>query len=166
MSTIAKTLIDTQKYNNRLSTLGYTIGMEKVVRVGVGVFVFREGKFSIHKRKGAHGSDTWSLPGGHLELHESFEDTARREVMEETGMTIKNLRFGAVTNDIFADEDKHYITVWMLSDWDSGEPYITEPDKCDEQRWVTFDDLPEPLFLPWEQLFASEFIDSIKRAAQ
>ncbi|MET1033236.1 MAG: NUDIX domain-containing protein [Candidatus Saccharimonadales bacterium] len=136
---------------------------QNTVRVGIGVFVFRDGAFLMQQRQGAHGAGTWSVPGGHLEFGESFEDTARREVMEETGLTIKNVRFGAVTNDNFTSEGKHYVTVWMLSDWESGTESITEPDKCLKQAWHTFDSLPAPLFLPWNQLLGSEFIEKIKR---
>lgn len=136
---------------------------DSIVRVGVGVFVCKDGKFLMQQRHGAHGAGTWSVPGGHLEFGESFEDTARREVLEETGVRIKNIRFGAVTNDRFTSENKHYITVWMLSDWAEGEARITEPDKCLAQAWHTFDDLPKPLFLPWNQLLSSDFIAAIKQ---
>lgn len=136
---------------------------QNTVRVGIGVFVFKDGKFLTQQRHGAHGAGSWSVPGGHLEFGESFEDTARREVKEETGLDIKNIRFGAVTNDHFSDEDKHYVTVWMLSDWQAGTESIMEPDKCLKQEWHTFDDLPSPLFLPWKQLLASEFIEKIKK---
>lgn len=134
------------------------------VRVGIGVFVFKDGKFLMQQRKGSHGAGSWSVPGGHLEFGESFEDTARREVKEETNLEIKNVRFGAVTNDYFEDEGKHYVTVWMLSDWVEEEERITEPDKCIAQAWHTFDDLPSPLFLPWNQLLSSEFIDDIRES--
>jgi 8-oxo-dGTP diphosphatase len=136
--------------------------MDKQVRVGVGVFIFKDSKFLIQQRKGAHGSGSWALPGGHLEFGESFEETARREVKEETDLEIKNVRFGAVTNDQFKDEDKHYVTIWMLSEWASGSEKILEPDKCTEQTWVDFDSLPSPLFLTWNQLLQSEFLESIK----
>ncbi|MBU6491044.1 NUDIX domain-containing protein, partial [Patescibacteria group bacterium] len=85
-----------------------------------------------------------------------------REVLEETGMHIKNIRFGAVTNDFFKEEGKHYVTVWMLSEYDSGEVTLKEPDKFVEQAWFDFDTLPSPLFLPWQQLLESPFIASIK----
>jgi 8-oxo-dGTP diphosphatase len=133
------------------------------VRVGIGVFVFKDGKFLLQKRQGSHGEGTWSLPGGHLEFGESFEDTARREVKEESNLAIINVRFGAVTNDHFVDENKHYVTIWMLSDWHSGELQNMEPQKCTAQSWHTFDDLPSPLLLTWNQLFDSEFIDDIKK---
>ena len=32
----------------------------------------------------------WVLPGGHVELNESLEDSVRREVLEETGIRINN----------------------------------------------------------------------------
>lgn len=134
----------------------------KVARVGIGVFVFKDGKFLMGQRRGAHGAGHWSIPGGHLEFGETFEETATREVLEETGVNITNVRFGAVTNDHFKEEDKHYVTVWMLSDWKSGKERITEPDKFVEMRWRDFDTLPEPLFLPWKQLLYSQFIDAMK----
>ena len=136
--------------------------MDKVARIGIGVFIFKDGKFLMGRRRNAHGDGTWSIPGGHLEFGETFEDTAKREVLEETGLAIKNVRFGAVTNDYFRDEDKHYVTIWMLSNWESGKEQITEPDKFIEMQWRDFDTLPEPLFLPWQQLLSSQFIDGMK----
>jgi len=132
------------------------------VRVGVAVFVIKDGKFLMLQRKGSHGEGTWSLPGGHLEFGESFEGAAKREIKEETDLIIKNVRFGAVTNDHFAEENKHYATVWMLSEWESGEVKNMEPQKCTAQEWYTFDTLPEPLFLTWNQLLQSEFLKTIK----
>jgi 8-oxo-dGTP diphosphatase len=136
------------------------------VRVGIGVFVFKDGKFLIQRRKGSHGTGTWSIPGGHLEFNESFEETAQREVYEETGIKIKNIRFGAVTNDILANENKHYVSVWLVSDYESGKERIMEPAKCDGLEWCTLDTLPEPLAPWWNQLFASEFFEKIKQEAE
>ena len=123
-----------------------------VPRVGVGVFVWKDGKFLMGQRIGKHGQGSWSVPGGWLEHRESFEDCAKREIAEETGMEITNVRFMALTNNIFEDEDVHSLTVWLESDWVSGEPTILEPDKFIKQDWHTFKDLPEPLFMPWVPL--------------
>jgi len=136
------------------------------VRVGVGIFVIKKGKFVMGKRKGSHGEGSWSVPGGHLEFGEDFEDTARREVKEETNLDIKNIKFGALTNDCFKEENKHYITIWMISEYDSGKLKIMEPDKYVEQDWFTFDNLPKPLFLPWNQLLKSEYIEAIRRLSK
>ncbi|MBS1987749.1 NUDIX domain-containing protein [Candidatus Dependentiae bacterium] len=132
-------------------------------RVGIGVFVFKEGQFLMGVRKNTHGSDHWSIPGGHLEFGETFEQTAQREVFEETGLMIKNIRFGAVTNDFFVEQSKHYVSVWLLSDWMSGSPEVREPDKYTNFIWCNFENLPSPLFYPWKQLKESPFIKTIKK---
>jgi 8-oxo-dGTP diphosphatase len=131
------------------------------VRVGITVFVIRNGSFILLRRKGSHGQGTWSLPGGHLECGESCVDAARREVMEETNLKIKNVRFSAVTNDIFTEENKHYVTVWMQSEWASGNAENMEPEKCTAQSWHTFDTLPQPLFHTWNQLLDSSFLPNM-----
>ncbi len=135
---------------------------QPTVRVGVGVFICRNGKFLMGQRHNAHGEGSWSIPGGHMEFGESFEETAKREVREETGLEIINIRFAAVTNDFFPSEQKHYVTVWVISDCPDGRERITEPDKLTHFSWRTLDNLPAPLFLPWQQLLESPFISSIR----
>lgn len=46
---------------------------KKIPRVGIGVFIFKNNKFLMGCRKGAHGEGTWSIPGGHLEFGESMD---------------------------------------------------------------------------------------------
>ncbi|MBN2880871.1 NUDIX domain-containing protein [Candidatus Woesearchaeota archaeon] len=115
-------------------------------RVGVGVAIFKDGKILLGLRKGSHGSETWSLPGGHLEMGEEFFDCAKRETTEETRISIKNLSVFCVNNDIFSPE-KHYITICVKAEYDSGELRVMEPDKCYEWKWFDLDKLPSPLFL-------------------
>jgi 8-oxo-dGTP diphosphatase len=122
--------------------------MSDYPKVGVGVFVWKNGKFLMGQRLGSHGANTWSVPGGHLEYGESWEQCAKREVLEETGMLVENGRFIAATNDLFPKDGKHYVTIWVECDWLSGEPEITEPDKWINQEWQNFLTLPSPLFEP------------------
>jgi 8-oxo-dGTP diphosphatase len=126
-------------------------------KVGVGVIVLKDGRVVMQKRRNKHGHGTWSFPGGHLEAGESFEDCARREVMEEIGIDIANLRRGPSTNDIFTEEDKHYITVFMIADYAGGDIRVMEPDVTEEWRLVEWDEMPEPLFLPVANLKETEF---------
>ena len=56
--------------------------------VGVGAVVVRDGKALIVKRAHEPRKGEWSLPGGLLELGESLQDAARREIKEETGLDI------------------------------------------------------------------------------
>ncbi len=116
--------------------------------IGVGVIIRRGNKVLLGKRKGAHGAGTWSFPGGKLDLWETPEECAMREVEEETGLKIKNLKNSIYTNDMFKEEGKHFITLFVIADYDSGEPEIKEPNKCESWDWFEWDKLPQPLFLP------------------
>ena len=121
-------------------------------KVGIGILISREGKILMGKRKGAHGAGSWSPPGGNLDFGEKVEGAAAREVLEEAGLKIKNIKFLTYTNDIFRLEDKHYITLWMTGEYISGEAKIMEPDKCDAWEWFSINNLPSPLFIPLRNL--------------
>ncbi|KAJ6010627.1 hypothetical protein N7451_002039, partial [Penicillium sp. IBT 35674x] len=127
-----------------ISATQHTVDKIMNPRVGVAVFVVnQEGKFVIGKRKGSHGAGTWALPGGHLEFGESFEDCAKRELVEETGLDIIDLEFLTATNDIMKAEEKHYITIFMkgvISDV-SPQLQLLEPEKCEGWEWISWDDL-------------------------
>lgn len=121
-------------------------------KVGVCVLIVKNSKFLMGKRKGSHGEGTWAPPGGHLEFGESIEDCARREVMEETGLKIKNIRKVTFTNDILLKENKHYVTCTVIAEYDSGELAIKEPHKCERWEWFSVSDFPEPMFIPVQNL--------------
>lgn len=125
---------------------GYS--MTSQVRVGAAVFIGKDGRFVMLRRRGDHGGGTWGLPGGHLEFGESWEECVRRETLEETGLEIANVRFVAATNDIFKDTGKHYVTIFMRADYADGEATIMEPEKCDALDWFTYESMPENVFLP------------------
>ncbi len=118
-------------------------------KIGIGVVVIRDGKILIGERISSHGSGTFMIPGGHLEFGESFEETAMREVEEETGL--KNLKIKGVIsigNDIAYD--KHYVSIGILAESlkEDGEPYPAEPEKSKNWKWYDPKELPENLFLP------------------
>jgi len=122
-------------------------------KVGLGVIIKKDGKVLLGKRKGSHGEGSWSFPGGHLEFGETLEMCARREVSEEVGIKIKNIKNAAFTNDIFKKEQKHYITVFVTADYSAGKIKIMEPDRCDEWKWFKWNALPKLLFIPVRNLF-------------
>ena len=126
--------------------------------VGVAVIVIKDGKVLLGKRKNAHGAGTWQFPGGHLEFGESIEQCARREVMEETRLKLRRIRMGPYTNDVFEAEGTHYITLYVLANYDSGDLTLNEPHKCERWEWVAW---PPPadkvLFLPIRNLLKQSF---------
>jgi 8-oxo-dGTP diphosphatase len=128
-----------------------------VPKVGVGVIVIKDGKVLLGKRKNAHGEGSWSFAGGHLDFGESIEECAVREVLEETGLKIKNIRMGPFTNDVFKQENKHYITLFVIADYESGTVKVMEPDKCERWEWFEWNNLPKSLFLPIENLLKQNY---------
>ena len=126
-------------------------------RIGVAVIIMRGERVLVGKRIRSHGSETWQFPGGHLEFKETVEACTKREVYEETGLVIENIRFGPYTNDIFEQDRKHYVTLFVLADCGNGEPEVREPEKCEKWEWRDWDDLPEPRFLPMANLLQSGF---------
>lgn len=107
--------------------------------------VFKGGKVLLGRRKNTHGAGEFAWPGGHMEFGESFAECAKREVREETGMEIQNVRFVRLMN-LKAYAGKHYVDVGLAADWFSGEPRVCEPDRCEGWAWYDPDHLPIPLF--------------------
>ena len=125
--------------------------------VGVAVIIRKNRKVLLGKRRNAHGEGTWQFPGGHLEYFESIENCAKREVWEETGLKIKNLKCATFTNDIFEKEKKHYITLFITADYEAGRVRVMEPHKCQIWKWYKWPELTDPLFLPIINLLKQQF---------
>ena len=116
-------------------------------KVGVGLLIVKGNKILLGKRLGSHGANEYGGTGGHLELLESIEDCALRELAEEAGedIKVKNLRFLCLAN-LLKYKPKHYIDIGMVAEWVSGAPIVVEPDKREAWEWYDIDNLPTPLF--------------------
>ncbi len=114
------------------------------VGIGVGVVVLR-GDSVLLVRRLHHGCGSWATPGGYLERGESFEACARREVREETGLTLTDARPIAVTNDIHPD-GKHNVTVWLTGGAE-GVARLAAPTEIDRVAWFDRRRLPANLYL-------------------
>lgn len=127
--------------------------MEERPKIGVGVMITRtqpdeRTQILLGKRCGSHGQGEWAGPGGHLEMGESIEECARREVMEETGLRLGQVRFLRVMN-LLSYSPKHYVDIGMHAELEdpSQEPKTLEPNKCEGWHWFDVDRLPgEPIF--------------------
>lgn len=116
--------------------------------VGIGVIIKNDkNEVLVGKRKGDH-APYYSIPGGHLELGETFEEAAIKEVAEESGLIITDLSVIGISNNLqtYQKEGKHYISINLLAGRFEGLPRVLEPQKCESWQWVDPYNLPQPHF--------------------
>ena len=110
--------------------------------------VWKDDLLLLGKRVNPDGEGVWQFPGGHLEVGESVSSCAKREVEEEAGIEINELKHLGYTNDVFTVSGRHYVTLFVSAKYSGGDLTVMEPDKCECWHWFKSDELPEPLFMP------------------
>jgi ADP-ribose pyrophosphatase len=112
-------------------------------RVAVGAVVFKEDKVLLVLRGKPPAEKQWSIPGGCVELGETLQKAAEREVAEETGIVIKAEKPVYTFDVIERDENDHirfhYVIVDLAADYVSGEPRAG--DDAVDVSWVSSEDL-------------------------
>lgn len=133
-------------------------------KVGIGVLIIKNNKLLLGNRLRSHGTHTWGPPGGHLEFGETFEQCAIREIKEEINLDIPPPVFVAVTNDIFVEEQKHYVSIFLKVDFPEGQVIQNlEPEKISSWEWFDIDALPDNLFLSVKNLIKEKGLDFLKK---
>lgn len=83
--------------------------------------------------------DIWMAPGGHREFNEGLFACARREVLEETGLQIKNIQIKATGNAYVKDIDQEFFFHMLVADYAGGELKTNEQDGTFE--WLTKEEI-------------------------
>jgi len=124
------------------------LGQDPLIMAGAGVILINEKNEILLGRRADNGY--WDYPAGSMELGESFEECARRETLEETGLTCGKLDFlmslsGEDTYYMYPNGDKIYYAglVYICFDFE-GEMKVQE-EEVTEQRFFPLDDLPDNL---------------------
>jgi len=109
----------------------------------VGAVVFKEDKVLLVLRGKPPAEKQWSIPGGCVELGETLQEAAEREITEETGIVIQAKKPIYTFDVIEHDEDGHirfhYVIVDLAADYASGE--LRAGDDAVDVSWVSRKDL-------------------------
>jgi ADP-ribose pyrophosphatase len=114
-------------------------------RVAVGAVVFNNKRVLLVRRGQPPSEDLWAIPGGSVEIGETLQEAAEREILEETGITIRAgepvYTFDAIERDGTGKIRFHYVIIDLGADYVKGDP--TAGDDALEARWVTAQEIDE-----------------------
>ena len=117
-------------------------------RVAVGAVILHQDKVLLVLRGQAPAKGLWAIPGGSVELGETLQTAAEREVMEETGLTVQAGKvihtFDAIQRDESGRVKYHYVIIDLLAEaLDPTQP-LKPFDDVQDARWFTLPDVEEP----------------------
>lgn len=106
--------------------------------VGIGAVILRPGAALLVRRGRPPGVGRWSLPGGAQAVGETAEAAARRELLEETGLTVGPMLLAGMADSIHQDPDGrirfHYTILDYAARWTGGVPAAGD-DVTDARFW-------------------------------
>ena len=122
-----------------------TLGSRPIIMAGAGVILLNEKNEILLQKRSDNGC--WDYPAGSMELGESFEECARREVLEETGLICGKLEFfmdlsGKASFYEYLNGDQTYAAVIIYVCRDFLGELKEQDDEVITQRFFSLDELP------------------------
>ena len=112
-------------------------------RLAVGAIVFKDGRVLLVRRGQPPAEGEWAIPGGSVEIGETLQQAAQRELLEETGIVIQAgepcFIFDVIQTDTDGRVRFHYVIIDLLADYVEGYPRAGG-DAADA-RWVSAEEL-------------------------
>lgn len=139
-----------------IKNLRSMVGHEKVIMVIAGAFVFDSDNRLLLQQRSDSGE--WGLPGGFMEMEESVQDTARREVFEETGLQLKELELfgiysGPKYDKTFKNGDQVAMVQILFTCRNFEGQVVEQNEESLNNKFFSLKDLPENLFSDHQDFF-------------
>ena len=114
-------------------------------QLAVGAIVFRQDAVLLVQRNQPPKQGEWAIPGGKVNLGETLQHAAEREVLEETGIQIRAFEpvyaFDLIETDEQGELRWHYVIVDPIAEYVAGEPLAASDAR--QARWVTRSDMEQ-----------------------
>ncbi|TQS70659.1 NUDIX hydrolase [Ornithinibacillus gellani] len=123
------------------------VGKRPIILVGSAVILLdQEDRILLQQRR--HPKGKWGLPGGLMELGESTEEVAKREVLEETGLHIDNLHLlnvysGSDQFTIAENGDQFYVVTTVYYTVDYAGQIVADPEESLQLEYFRPNELPD-----------------------
>jgi len=106
--------------------------------LAVSAAVIRDGRVLVVRRARAPARDLFTLPGGAVEAGETLAQAVRREIEEETALTIEPIGLAGyrevITRDTAQRVERHFVILAFAARWLAGEPRLNA--ELVEARWI------------------------------
>ena len=133
--------------------------------LAVSAAIFRDGRVLVVCRAQPPLAETWTLPGGRVELGETLIEAVTREIIEETTLTIRVKGLAGyrevILDQAVAGRGRHFVILPFAAEWVSGEVHLNE--ELGDFRWCQLPEIADLTITPGlleilqqaEQLLAS-----------
>lgn len=115
--------------------------MQRTPLLGALAVVLQDNHVLLVQRGKQPDAGLWGFPGGHVEWGETALEAARRELLEETGVSATPLHYLTNFDLLRRDEEGlttvHYLLVGVMCRFESGKP--APADDAADARWVPVD---------------------------
>jgi len=104
------------------------------VKATVGAIIEKDGRILLIKRNHEPFKGYWCIPGGHIDFGETPEEAIKREVNEETGLTVKKLKFFDYYSEIYKEIKWHAVALIFICKAEGNVKIC--PKEVKEHKWL------------------------------